>query len=90
MSPNMQLMIHIHYSLSYALVEHNSKPSNPKKVLLKLFDLFIKKGGHFEKQNVQSISFTSNDKSVIKTDLNFYNFDKIVVACGAFSKKITD
>jgi len=63
---------------------------NPKKVLLKLFDLFIKKGGHFEKQNVQSISFTTDNKPVIKTNLNFYNFDKAVIACGAFSKKITD
>ena len=63
---------------------------NPKKVLLKLFDLFIKKGGHFEKQNVQSISFTTDNKPVIKTNLNFYNFDKVVIACGAFSKKITD
>ena len=63
---------------------------NPKKVLLKLFDLFIKKGGHFEKQNVQSISFTTDNKPVIKTNLNSYNFDKAVIACGAFSKKITD
>ena len=30
---------------------------NPKKVLMKLFDLFLKKGGSFEKKNVQSISF---------------------------------
>ena len=63
---------------------------NPKKVLLKLFDLFIKKGGHFEKQNVQSISFTTDNKPAIKTNLNFYNFDKAFIACGAFSKKITD
>ena len=63
---------------------------NPKKILLKLLDLFIKKGGRLEKKNVQSISFTSNNKPVIKTDLNFYKFDKAVIACGAFSKKLTD
>ena len=63
---------------------------NPKKILLKLFDFFLKEGGHFEKQNVQTISFPSDNKSVIKTDLNFYTFDKLVVACGAFSKKLTD
>ena len=63
---------------------------NPKKILLKLFDFFLKEGGHFEKQNVQTISFTSDNKPVIKTDLNFYTFDKLVVACGAFSKKLTD
>ena len=63
---------------------------NPKKILLKLLNLFIEKGGRFEKQNVQSISFTEDDKPVIKTDLNFYKFDKAVVTCGAFSKKMTD
>ena len=63
---------------------------NPKKIMLKLFDLFLKEGGFFERQNVQTISFTSDNKPVIKTDLNFYTFDKLVVACGAFSKKLTD
>ena len=63
---------------------------NPKKILLKLFDFFLKKGGHFERQNVQTISFSSDNKPIIKTDLNFYTFDKLVVACGAFSKKLTD
>ena len=63
---------------------------NPKKILLKLFDFFLKKKGHFERQNVQTISFTSDDKPVIKTNLNFFTFDKLVVACGAFSKKLTD
>tara|TARA_Y100000590_G_scaffold412876_1_gene508188 strand:+ start:6671 stop:7927 length:1257 start_codon:yes stop_codon:yes gene_type:complete len=63
---------------------------NPKKILLKLLDLFIQKGGQLEKQNVQSISFTGDNKPVIKTDLKFYSFDKAVIACGAFSKKLTD
>ena len=63
---------------------------NPKKVLLKLFNLFLKKGGRFKKQNVHSISFTSDNKPVLKTDLDFYSFDKAVVACGAFSKRLTD
>ena len=63
---------------------------NPGKILLKLFDLFLKRGGHYEKQNVQTLSFTSDNKPVIKTDSKFYNFDKVVIACGAFSKKLTD
>ena len=63
---------------------------NPKKILLKLFDLFIKKGGSFEKQNAQTISFSSDDKPLVKTDLKSYAFEKVVVACGAFSKKLTD
>jgi D-hydroxyproline dehydrogenase len=63
---------------------------NPKKILLKLFDLFLKKGGTFQKQNVKSITFTSDNKPIIKTELDSYNFDKAVIACGAFSKKLTD
>ena len=63
---------------------------NPKKILLKLFDLFLKKGGHFKKQNVQTISFSSDNKPIIKTESSSYTFDKAVVACGAFSKKLTD
>ena len=73
-----------------ALYPNARHARNPKKILLKLFDLFIQKGGRFEKQDVQSISFTSDDKPVIKTNLNFFTFDKAVVACGAFSKKLTD
>jgi D-amino-acid dehydrogenase len=63
---------------------------NPKKILLKLFDLFKKKGGVFKKENVQSISFSNDNKPTIKTDSSPYNFDKAVIACGAFSKKLTD
>tara|TARA_Y100000590_G_scaffold261584_1_gene293647 strand:+ start:6121 stop:7377 length:1257 start_codon:yes stop_codon:yes gene_type:complete len=63
---------------------------NPRKILLKLFDLFLKKGGCFEKQNVQTINFASNDKPTIKTDKNYFSFDKLVISCGAFSKKLTD
>ena len=63
---------------------------NPKKILLKLFDSLLKKGGIFEKQNVQTISFKFDNKPVVKTEQNFYTFNKLVVACGAFSKKLTD
>ena len=63
---------------------------NPKKILLKLFDLFLKKGGLFEKKNVKTINFLQNSKPEIKTELKSYIFDKAVIACGAFSKKLTD
>ena len=63
---------------------------NPKKILLKLFELFLKKGGKFIKENVKTINFSPEDKPTIKTDLNSYPFDKAVVSCGAFSKKLTD
>ena len=63
---------------------------NPKKILLKLLDLYLKKGGHFKKQNVETISFMSDNKPVVKTSSNSFTFDKAVIACGAFSKKLTD
>ena len=85
LEPNIKKIYH-----GGALYSNARHARNPKKILLKLFDLFIKKGGEFKKQNVQSISFTSDNKPAIKTDLNSYNFDKAVIACGAFSKKLTD
>ena len=63
---------------------------NPKKILLKLFELFLKKDGKFIKENVETIDFLPDSKPSIKTNLNSYIFDKAVVACGAFSKKLTD
>ena len=63
---------------------------NPKKILLKLFDLFLKRSGKFEKQNIETITFSSDHKPIIKTNSNSYLFDKAVIACGAFSKKLTD
>ena len=62
---------------------------NPKRILLKLFDLFLKKGGKFLKINVQDINFNS-EKPVIKAEVQSFIFDKIVIACGAFSKRLTD
>ena len=76
-----------HGGVLYSNAKH---ARNPKKILLKLFELFISKGGKFKKQNVKSINFTSDNKPIIITDLNSYNFDKAVIACGAFSKKLTD
>ena len=63
---------------------------NPKKILIKLFDLFLKKGGSFKKQSIETILFSADDKPTLKSNSNSYNFDKIVIACGAFSKKFTD
>ena len=41
---------------------------NPKRILLKLFDLFLKKGGKFLKMNVKDINF-DEEKPVIKLKL---------------------
>ncbi len=68
---------------------HGRHARNPKKILLKLFDLFLKKGGKFLKKNVKDINF-DGEKPAIKTEDQRYNFDKLVIACGAFSKKLSD
>ncbi|MDC1279910.1 FAD-binding oxidoreductase [Pelagibacteraceae bacterium] len=62
---------------------------NPKKILLKLFDLFLKKEGKFLKLNIKNIIF-DEEKPIIKAETQNFLFDKIVIACGSFSKKLTD
>ena len=62
---------------------------NPKKILLKLYNLFLKKGGKFLKMNIKDINF-NDEKPVIKTETQSFLFDKIVIACGSFSKRLTD
>jgi len=62
---------------------------NPKKILLKLFELFLKKDGKFLKMNIKDINF-DEEKPVIKTETQSFLFDKVVIACGSFSKKLTD
>ena len=76
-----------HAGVLYPYARH---AKNPKKILLKLFNYFLEKGGHFVKQNVSTISFTPEEKPLVKTELDSYTFDKLVLACGAFSKQLTD
>ena len=68
--------------------EYAKHTTNPKKVLLKLFDLFIQKGGKFLKHHIKNLNFDDN-KPVIRTETQRFIFDKVVIACGAFSKKFT-
>ena len=69
--------------------QHGRHARNPKKILLKLFELFLKKGGKFLKMNIKDIKFDI-DKPVIKAETQSFLFDKIVIACGSFSKRLTD
>ena len=69
--------------------QHGRHARNPKKILLKLYDLFLKKGGKFLKMNIKDINF-DDEKPVIKAQTQSFLFDKIVIACGSFSKKLTD
>ncbi len=62
---------------------------NPRKILIKLFENFVNKGGKFLKLNIQHIDF-DEEKPVLRTETQRFIFDKLVVACGAFSKRLTD
>jgi len=84
LEPNIKPFYHGGVFYSYA--RHTR---NPKKILLKLFDLFIKKGGKFLKINIQDLNF-DDEKPILKSEGQQFFFDKIVIACGAFSKKLTD
>ena len=69
--------------------QHGRHARNPKKILLKLYNLFLEKGGKFLKMNIKDINF-NDEKPVIKAETQSFLFDKIVIACGSFSKKLTD
>jgi len=84
LEPNLKKFYH--GGVFYSNARHTI---NPRKVLLKLFDLFLKKGGKFKKINVENIIF-NGDTPIIKTINDNIIFDKVIVACGAFSKKLTD
>ena len=43
----------------------------------------------FLKMNIKDINF-DEEKPVFKTENQSFIFDKVVIACGAFSKKLTD
>ena len=69
--------------------QHGRHARNPKKILLKFYELFLKKGGKFLKMNINDINF-DDEKPVIKSETQNFIFDKIIIACGSFSKKLTD
>ena len=63
---------------------------SPHGILKKIFELFINKGGKFVKAEVQKINQVNSNQTEIVTEKQSYKFEKSVIACGAFSKKITD
>ena len=63
---------------------------DPQGITKKIFELFLKRGGKFIKQDVKSVNQIGTNKTIIKTDEKDYEFEKSVIACGAFSKKFTD
>ena len=63
---------------------------DPHGILRKVFKLFLENGGKFIQSDVKSLSQTSYNETLIKTDNEEYKFEKSVIASGAFSKKFTD
>jgi len=84
LEPNIKQVYHA--GVFYKKAKH---ARNPGKIWVKLFENFLKKGGKFLKLNVQDLNF-DNDSLVIRSETQRFVFDKLVIACGAFSKKLTD
>tara|TARA_B100000700_G_scaffold34966_1_gene33858 strand:- start:679 stop:1926 length:1248 start_codon:yes stop_codon:yes gene_type:complete len=73
-----------------AYYEYAYHAKDPYGIVKKIFELFIKRGGKFVKEQVQSVKQSTTSETLIKTDQKEYKFEKSVIACGAFSKKLTD
>ena len=63
---------------------------DPKGITKKLFELYLKLGGKFNKEEVTNVEQTRFNQTQVKTNSGNFNYEKIVLACGAFSKKLTD
>jgi len=75
-----------HGGVFYDYARHTK---NPKKILTKLFENFLIKGGKFLKLNINNLNF-DGEKPVLRSETQRFIFDKLVISCGAFSKKLTD
>jgi len=84
LEPNIKKIYHA--GVFYKKARH---ARNPGKILLKLFENFVKKGGKFLKLNIQDLDFDENNP-VVRSETQRFIFDKLVISCGAFSKKLTD
>ena len=84
LEPNIKKVYHA--GVFYKSARH---ARNPGKIWLKLFENFLKKGGKFLKLNIQDLNF-DDEKLIIRSESQKFVFDKLVIACGAFSKKLTD
>ena len=72
------------------LYENSMFARDPHAILKKIFKLFLSKGGKFIQENIQSLKQVEKNKTVLNSEKAEYSFEKIVVAAGAHSKKLTD
>jgi len=84
LEPNIKNIYHA--GVFYKKARH---ARNPGKIWVKLFENFIKKGGKFLKFNIKNIDFDESNP-VVRSETQRFIFDKLVICCGAFSKKLTD
>ena len=63
---------------------------DPHGILKEIFKLFLKKGGRFIQEDIQSLSQNDSNQTIIKSENKNYEFEKSIIASGAFSKRFTD
>ncbi len=85
LEPNLQPIFD-----SGVLFDYAWHARDPYQISKRLFDLYIQKGGKFIKENVTQIRQINPQETSINTESKEYKFEKSVIACGAFSKKLTD
>jgi len=84
LEPNIKNIYHA--GVFYKKAKH---ARNPGKIWLKLFENFLKKNGKFLRLNIQDLNF-DEEKPVVISEAQRFIFNKLVITCGAFSKKLTD
>ena len=63
---------------------------DPHGILKEIFKLYLKKGGKFIQENISNLKQINEHETTIQSFSKKYNFEKTVIASGAFSKNLTD
>ena len=84
LEPNIKKIYHA--GVFYKRARH---AKNPGRIWVRLFENFLKNGGKFLRLDIKDLNFDES-KPVIRSETQRFIFDKLVIACGAFSKKLTD